>query len=296
MPHAPPSPVSRRSFSRSSRERQDPHRKSTHDPPPESPTQFLAAWQANTAALRHTYYPAQEHDSCGVGFVAALDGKRRRDVVEAGIDALKAVWHRGAVDADGKTGDGAGIHVEIPQDFFAARRRSAAAASCMPGPIAVGMVFLPKTDLGAQERCRADRRDRDPAISATCIYGWRQVPIDVAVHRREGQRHAARDRADHAVERRSGADEAEFERDLYMIRRRIEKQAIAAQIPELYLCSLSCRSIIYKGMFLAEHLADFYPDLLDRALRLALRDLPPALFDQHLPHLAAGAAVPHAGA
>ena len=60
-----------------------------------------------------------EHDACGVGLVASLDGKARRDVVQAGIDALKAVWHRGAVDADGKTGDGAGIHVEIPQDFFA---------------------------------------------------------------------------------------------------------------------------------------------------------------------------------
>jgi glutamate synthase (NADPH/NADH) large chain len=64
------------------------------------------------------YNPAREMDSCGVGLVVALDGKRRRDVVVAGIDALKAVWHRGAVDADGKTGDGAGIHVEIPQDFF----------------------------------------------------------------------------------------------------------------------------------------------------------------------------------
>ena len=60
-----------------------------------------------------------EHDACGVGLVAALDGKPRREVVQAGIDALKAVWHRGAVDADGKTGDGAGIHIEVPQDFFA---------------------------------------------------------------------------------------------------------------------------------------------------------------------------------
>lgn len=75
--------------------------------------EFVTAWQRNAVALSGTYGPSQEHDSCGVGLVAALDGRRRRDVVQAGIDALKAVWHRGAVDADGKTGDGAGIHVEI---------------------------------------------------------------------------------------------------------------------------------------------------------------------------------------
>src|SRR5690349_5935703 len=86
----------------------------------EAGPQFVASWHDNAAVLAGTYSPDQEHDSCGVGLVAALDGKKRRDVVQAGIDALKAVWHRGAVDADGKTGDGAGIHIEIPQDFFAA--------------------------------------------------------------------------------------------------------------------------------------------------------------------------------
>src|SRR5512141_336206 len=80
---------------------------------------FVAAWHANARRLEGSYNPADEHDACGVGLIAALDGKKRRDVVQAGIDALKAVWHRGAVDADGKTGDGAGIHIEIPQDFFA---------------------------------------------------------------------------------------------------------------------------------------------------------------------------------
>jgi glutamate synthase (NADPH/NADH) large chain len=114
---------------------------------------FVAEWDANAARLRETYDPSMEHDACGVGVIAALDGQRRRDVVEAGINALKAVWHRGAVDADGKTGDGAGIHVEIPQNFFAdAVERGG--DKLRPGPIAVGQIFLPKTDLGAQERCR----------------------------------------------------------------------------------------------------------------------------------------------
>ena len=66
----------------------------------------------------YTYDPSFEHDACGVGVIAALDGKKRRQVVEYGIESLKAVWHRGAVDADGKSGDGAGICIEIPRDFF----------------------------------------------------------------------------------------------------------------------------------------------------------------------------------
>src|SRR5579871_5269965 len=87
------------------------------------------------------YRPDFESDACGVGLVAATDGVASRRVVAAAIDALKAVWHRGAVDADGKTGDGAGIHVELPVDFFreAVQRGG---ARLMPGPIAVGQVFL----------------------------------------------------------------------------------------------------------------------------------------------------------
>ncbi len=226
----------------------------------ESAPEFLAAWDRNTKALRHTYDPAQEHDSCGVGLIAALDGAPRRDVVQAGIDALKAVWHRGAVDADGKTGDGAGIHIEIPQDFFAdAVQRGG--AKLMPGPIAVGQVFLPKTDLGAQERCR-QIVETEILNFGYLIYGWRQVPINVECIGEKAN--ATRPEIEQIMLwNPKGGDPESFERDLYVIRRRIEKQAIAAQIPELYFCSLSSRSIIYKGMFLAEHLTEFYPDLND---------------------------------
>ena len=220
---------------------------------------FIADWHANAARLKHTYDPSQEHDACGVGVVAALDGKPRRDVVEAGIDALRAVWHRGAVDADGKTGDGAGIHIEIPQDFFAA---AISRSGHVPGtdPIAVGMVFLPKTDLQAQERCRQIVETEILAFGYG-IYGWRQVPIDVACIGEKAN--ATRPEIEQIMIRGRGADPEAFERDLYVIRRRIEKEAIAAQVSELYICSLSCRSIIYKGMFLAESLAEFYPDLQD---------------------------------
>ena len=87
---------------------------------PERGARAVEAHRANAARLAEhgLYDPAQEHDACGVGLIASIDGTARREVVEMGIEALKAVWHRGAVDADGKTGDGAGIHVDIPHDFF----------------------------------------------------------------------------------------------------------------------------------------------------------------------------------
>jgi len=226
----------------------------------ESGAEFIAAWDANVAALSGSYDPSMEHDACGVGLVAALDGKKRRDIVEAGIAALRAVWHRGAVDADGKTGDGAGIHIEIPQDFF---RDAIARAGNKPDGslLAVGQVFLPKTDLAAQERARQIVETEILAFGYG-IYGWRQVPIDTACIGEKAN--ATRPEIEQIMIRNlPGTGEEAFERDLYVIRRRIEKQVIAAQIDEFYMCSLSCRSIIYKGMFLAEHLTDFYPDLCD---------------------------------
>ena len=138
--------------------------------------QFVSDWHENVARLEGTYDPSQEHDACGVGLVAALDGRKRRDVVLAGIDALRAVWHRGAVDADGKTGDGAGIHIEIPQDFFADVVERGG-DKVQAGTLAVGMVFLPKTEFGAQERCRQIVETEILDFGYT-IYGWRQVPIN----------------------------------------------------------------------------------------------------------------------
>jgi glutamate synthase (NADPH/NADH) large chain len=179
---------------------------------------FVSAWHANADALRDTYAPSQEHDACGVGLIAALDGKPRRDVVLAGIEALRAVWHRGAVDADGKTGDGAGIHLEIPQDFFAAAIERGG-DRVRDGRIAVGMVFLPKTDLPAQERCRQIVETEILQFGYE-IYGWRQVPIDVSCIGEKAN--ATRPEIEQIMIRNTpGSDDATFERDLYVIRRRI---------------------------------------------------------------------------
>ncbi len=224
---------------------------------------FAEDFRRNAAHLAAAglYDPAEEHDSCGVGFVATLDGKPRREVVQAGIDALKAVWHRGAVDADGKTGDGAGIHVEIPQDFF---REHVRHTGHEPGAghLAVGTVFLPRTDLDGQERCRSIV-EAEILNFGYAIYGWRQVPVNIDVIGEKAN--ATRPEIEQImVANTRGAEVERFERDLYIIRRRIEKRVIADQVKDFYICSLSCRSIIYKGMFLAEQLTSFYPDLLDQ--------------------------------
>ncbi len=223
---------------------------------------FIEDWRRNAAhlAAEGLYDPADEHDSCGVGLVASLDGKPRREVVEAGIKALKAVWHRGAVDADGKTGDGAGMHVQIPQDFF---REHVARTGHEPGPerIAVGMVFLPRTDFADQERCRV-LVEREILNAGYTIYGWRQVPVNTEVIGEKAE-HARPEIEQIMIANSRGAEDRQFEIDLYIIRRRIERAAEAESIKDFYICSLSCRSVIYKGMFLAEQLDAFYPDLLD---------------------------------
>ena len=101
-----------------------------------------------------SYSANMEHDACGVGLIASLDGKKSRKVVEYGIEALKAVWHRGAVDADGKSGDGAGISFEIPKDFFQEKIEDTGHKHT-EGDICVGMIFLPRTDYSSQERSKA---------------------------------------------------------------------------------------------------------------------------------------------
>ena len=213
-------------------------------------------------AAEGMYRPDMESDACGVGLVAATDGKPSRRVVKSAIEALKAVWHRGAVDADGKTGDGAGLLIDLPTAFF----DDAIALSGhrpMPNRLAVGMIFLPRTDLSAQEACRTIVESAIIEEGYT-IYGWRQVPVDVSVIGQKAQ--ATRPEIEQIMIAGPMPDTTsldEFEKNLYLIRRRIEKRVIAAQIQGFYICSLSCRSIIYKGLFLAESLSVFYPDLRD---------------------------------
>ncbi|MFO1176581.1 MAG: glutamate synthase large subunit [Paracoccaceae bacterium] len=236
-------------------------------------TTFDAQWveseeqQRRWLAEHGLYRDEDEHSSCGVGLVVALSGKPSRRVVQNGIDALKAVWHRGAVDADGKTGDGAGIHVQIPVRFFYDQVRRTGHEPDPKKLIAVGQVFLPRTDFGAQERCRTIV-ETEVLRMGHYIYGWRHVPVDTSVLGEKAN--ATRPEIEQILIRcEKLIDQEQFERELYIIRRRIEKAAIAQQIFGMYLCSLSCRSVIYKGMMLAEQVAVFYPDLMDERFESA---------------------------
>ena len=235
-------------------------------------TKYDEKWAAEYEAKRDElsccgmYRKDDEHASCGVGLVVSVDGKPRRQVVENGIAALKAVWHRGAVDADGKTGDGAGIHVQIPVSFFydQIRRTGHEPDNNL---IAVGQIFLPRTDFAAQEKCRTIV-ESEVLRMGYYIYGWRHVPVDISCLGEKAN--ATRPEIEQIlISNSKGVDEETFERELYVIRRRIEKAAAAALIDGLYVASLSCRSIIYKGMMLAEQVAVFYPDLMDERFESA---------------------------
>ena len=215
------------------------------------------SWMNENSMYRENF----EHASCGVGMVVSIEGKPSRKVVELGIDALKAIWHRGAVDADGKTGDGAGIHVQIPVSFFYDQIERTGHKPRQNELIAVGQVFLPRADFGAQETCRAIV-ETEVLRMGYYIYGWRHVPVKIECLGEKAN--ATRPEIEQIlISNSKGVDEDTFERELYVIRRRIEKSALQAGVPQLYLASLSCRSIIYKGMMLAEQVAVFYPDLCD---------------------------------
>ena len=208
----------------------------------------------------NAYDPAHEHDACGVGLVAALDGKPRREIVEMGIRALKNVWHRGAVDADGKTGDGAGIRLDVPQEFFR-EQVSRTGHEATDQPICVGQIFLPRTNLAAQEAARTIV-EAEILHFGFYIFGWRQPPVDVSII---GEK--AKDTRPEIVQimfcDNQKRSPEELERALYIVRRRIERRVREAAIPDFYICSLSKRSLIYKGMFLAEDIDRFYGDLQD---------------------------------
>ncbi|MGD9814863.1 MAG: glutamate synthase large subunit [Hyphomonadaceae bacterium] len=210
---------------------------------------------------RHGLYSAaDERDACGVGVVVAIDGTPRRDVVTLAIAALKAVWHRGAVDADGKTGDGAGILLDAPQDFF---REVVTKTGHTPkdGPIFVGQIFLPRLDLGAQERARVIV-ESEIIRAGFVIYSWRQVPVNIS--QIGDKANATRPEIEQILFYDPQArDDDTVDRDLFIVRRRIEKRALASNIAELYVCSLSAQTLVYKGMFLAAQIDAFYPDLRD---------------------------------
>jgi glutamate synthase (NADPH/NADH) large chain len=210
------------------------------------------------------YSESMEHDSCGVGLVASTEGLKSRKVVEQGIEALKAVWHRGAIDADGKTGDGAGIHIEIPSNFFIEKIENYG-RKYDGGVICAGMIFLPRNDYNAQEKCKT-YIETGLLKNNFNIYRWRQVPINTSVLGSKAEITRPEITQVLFTPKNKSINGKTLERKLYETRRKIEKECLKNHLNQFYICSFSSKSIIYKGMFLAESLSEFYLDLQDERL------------------------------
>ncbi len=206
------------------------------------------------------YDPSHEHDACGVGFAANMDGLKSHAIIEKGIKILKNLSHRGAIGGDLKTGDGAGILFQIPDGFFRKECEGAHISLPSAGGYGVGMIFMPRSS-----RLREAFMEVlvDTVVNEELEFlGWREVPVcSEAI---EGQ---ARERQPVILQcflHGRGLEGAVLERKLYVVRRQIEKRVMECSGQEpFYIPSLSCRTIVYKGLFTAAQLPAYYMDLND---------------------------------
>ncbi|MBX2998397.1 MAG: glutamate synthase large subunit [Caldilineaceae bacterium] len=216
------------------------------------------------------YDPRFEHDACGIGFVAHIEGRRSHRVLQMGLEALCNHAHRGAVADDRKTGDGAGILTQIPHEFFARELTRVGIETPPPGDLAVGQLFLSRHDDEDREHAKAIIRAVMDELKIE-ILTFRSVPvIDAALGVRA---QASRPWMEQAILRRSaeaGNAGDEFERKLYLARKRIVHRSRAAGVKRLYIPSLSSRTIVYKGLVLAQELEHCYPDLNDPDYKTAI--------------------------
>ena len=217
------------------------------------------------------YHPANEHDACGVGFVAHIKGRKSHSIVEQGLTILKNLNHRGAVGADPKASDGAGILIQIPDKFFREEIGRQGAKLPPVGQYGVGMVFLP----------------RDPASRFACVYeieraikdegqallGWRDVPVDNS-DLGESVKLIEPVIRQVFVGRGAGVTVTDaLERKLYIIRKSAGHAIQALKLAhgkEFYVPSMSARTIVYKGMLLAHQVGIYYQDLQDARVASAL--------------------------
>jgi glutamate synthase domain-containing protein 2/glutamate synthase domain-containing protein 1/glutamate synthase domain-containing protein 3 len=209
------------------------------------------------------YDPAQEHDACGIGFVANIKGQKTHDIITKGIQLLINLTHRGACGCDPETGDGAGVLIQIPHKFLA--RECAKRGFTLPaaGEYGVGMTFLP---VERHDRLQCEGiLERIVNEEGLTVLGWRDTPIDGAAIGREARRSQPYIQQIF-VARGKGMTEDQLERKLYLVRKRAENEVAQSDIPDkgfFYLPSFSCRTIVYKGLLLAPQIANFYPELSD---------------------------------
>ncbi len=217
-----------------------------------------------TPKAQGLYDPANEHDNCGVGFVAHIKGQRSHQILEDALRMLRHMSHRGACGCEANTGDGAGILTALPHEFMARIANAEWGVQLpAPGKYGVGLVFLP-TDPEQRAICK-DEFNRLVAEQGQSMIGWRKVPHEPGLADIGPSARAAMPAFEQVfVAAAPGIDQQEFDRQLYMIRKRASHRLREGNLPQalmFYCCSLSSRVLIYKGMLTPEQVRPFFPDL-----------------------------------
>jgi glutamate synthase (NADPH/NADH) large chain len=216
------------------------------------------------------YHPGQEHDACGIGFVANVRGHKSHEIISKGIQVLLNLTHRGACGCDPETGDGAGILLQIPHQFFVRECGKLGFELPLPGAYGVGMTFLP-VEKHQRLQCEGilERIVREEGLT---VLGWRDTPCFASAIGR-----VARGSQPYIQQIFVGCgsftDEDAFERKLYVVRKRAESEMAISGIEDasvFHVSSLSCRTIVYKGLLLAPQITNFYKELSDPDLTSAL--------------------------
>ena len=216
------------------------------------------------------YHPAREHDACGVGFVADIQGRKSHSILERALGCVCQLAHRGALDADAKSGDGAGILTQIPAKLFRREVEKLGQRLYADADLAVGTFFLPASDNYAQAHIR---RIAEEVVTrrGLQVLGWRPVPVNLRIL---GEKAAASaPKIEQLLVARPDAkklsDDA-YELLLFLARNEIEHRCAADRTPPFYIPSFSSRVIVYKGMLTGTQLGRFYPDLQDAAFETSL--------------------------
>ena len=202
------------------------------------------------------YHEDLEHESCGVGSIVDLSGKRTHRTVDQALSIVERLAHRAGSDALGTTGDGVGIMTQLPHALFSSWAQEEGIALGNPGDYGVGMFFLPEDDVGVQNICRIF--EQLAFSEGLAVLGWRNVPCHPAQLGAGARRSMPRIRQCFLARPAHVAAGADFDRRLYVLRRVFEKQNT-----DTYICSLSSRTVVYKGMMLVNQLRSFYDDLQD---------------------------------
>jgi glutamate synthase domain-containing protein 2/glutamate synthase domain-containing protein 1/glutamate synthase domain-containing protein 3 len=216
------------------------------------------------------YNPRNEHDACGIGFVVNIKGRPSHDIILKGIQILINLTHRGACGCDPETGDGAGILIQIPHRFFAKECSRLGFTLPAPGEYGIGMVFLPVEP--AQRLQVEGILERIVREEGLAVLGWRDTPVNSNAIGRIAR--ASQPYIEQIFIRAvSRMPQDEFERKLYVVRKRAENEIANSDIHDkgfFYLASLSSRTIVYKGLLLAPQIANFYHELSDPDAQSAL--------------------------